>query len=401
MDMDARYFDQWARPIGAVLTAALLVACGGKDDERDTNNQLTISTSFTGPATSDTGDATGVMDTGGDKLDMGVADTGPVSDGTADTGEECAAVSEMAEVGLQPADILVVVDNSGSMQFEANAVQNNLNAFATQIFLANIDARVALISADSTDSEGICLPVPLGNGACPGDSNPLDYVHVAVGVGSTDGLQKILDHYAEWSVNFRPTAAKHIILVSDDDSDLSANAFHSAFEALDPSHIGYKFHAIASPEDEILACVAMTSCCLLSAALSQEYIDLVGITGGIFGNLCEQDFAPIFDLVSTQVISEATIACEFPIPEPPEGETFDPDKVNVAFDDGMGGTLEIGRVDSPADCPMVTDGWYYDDPADPTSIVLCDQTCGTIQGFAMASVQVQFGCATVDAPPVG
>jgi hypothetical protein len=267
--------------------------------------------------------------------------------------------------------------------------------------LANIDAHVVLISATNADEAGICLAQPLGSGACPDDTNLPGYLHIPDGVGSNDALQKILQHYATWAPQMRPTASKHIIVVTDDDSDLSANDFNTQFLALDASHAGYKFHAIASPEDPILACVAMTSCCPafipFSAALSQEYLDLTALTGGIFGNLCEQDFGPIFDEVSTAVVQGAALACEYPIPPPPDGMDFDPDAVNVEFDDGMGGILQIGRVDNPAACAGVSDGWYYDDPAMPTSIVLCPQTCDTIQGFASASVSIKFGCATIPA----
>jgi hypothetical protein len=379
-----------------------LTAC--PDDDRN-DQQGTFTTTLTtagtdggGSGTDSDPSATGTAE----KFDMGGADS--TADGTADTGEECASVSETANVGLQPADIIVVVDNSGSMDAEAGFVQTNMNVFSSQIFLANIDAHVVLISADSNSGAGICLAQPLGSGACPVDDKPPSYVHIADGVGSSNALQKILEHYPTWSQTMRPTAAKHIIVVTDDDSDLDSTSFDTMFKALDPSHAGYKFHAIASPEDPIIACLAQTTCCPalpLSAALSQEYIELTALTGGIFGNLCEQDFGPVFTQVSTAVVSGATLACEYPIPPPPEGEDFDPDKVNVEFDDGQGGTLSIGRVDSAADCPDVIDGWYYDDPATPTSIIVCDQTCNTIQGFSMASIDIQFGCATVDAPPVG
>ena len=382
------------------LGGALALGCGG-DDERN-GGQLPTTSLTAGSATSggsDTGEdsisATG-MDV--DKLDMG---GGADSSGDGTTGDECASVSEMANVGLQPADIIIVVDNSGSMQFEAGAVQANMNAFSSQIFLANIDARVILISRDNTSDTGICVAQPLGSGACPLDDNPPGYVHIADSVGSNDALDKILQHYDTYSQYLRPTAAKHILVVSDDNASMESTTFDQMFKALDPSLADYTFHAIASPENEVLACVQMTSCCLLAAALSQEYIELVNLTGGVFGNLCEQDFQPVFTELSQAVISGATLACEYDIPPPPEGEEFDPDKVNVNFDDGQGGTLEIGRVDSPADCPMVVDGRYYDDPANPTSIIVCPQTCDTIQGFAMAAVEIQFGCATVDAPPVG
>lgn len=380
--------------LAAVLAAGEL-ACGGPDDRPEATSvgSLTFNptTGPMGTGTTDGEDSTGYQP----KLDIGGADT------SIDTGNECAEVSDTAMVGVQPADIIVVVDNSGSMDLEAGFVQQNMNTFSSQIFLANIDAHVVLISATNDQDAGICLPQPLGSGACPDDTNLPGYLHIPDSVGSNDALQKILQHYDTWAPQMRPTASKHIIVVTDDDSDLSATDFNNQFLALDPSHAGYRFHAIASPEDPIVACVAQTSCCPaffpFSAALSEEYLELTALTGGIFGNLCTQDFGPIFNQVSTQVVSGAALACEYPIPPPPDGMDFDPDRVNVEFDDGMGGALEIGRVDNPAACAGVADGWYYDDPTAPTSIVLCPQTCDTIQGFASASVSIKFGCATIPA----
>lgn len=394
------------RAWGVALALAPMLACGGPEgrDELTTVGSVSFNPT-TGPLPMGTGDGSGATADGEDdtvdsgseppKLDIGSAETG------IDTGNECAEVGDTAMVGVQPADIIVVVDNSGSMDLEAAFVQQHMNMFSSQIFLANIDAHVVLISAPNTSDAGICLPQPLGSGACPDDTNLPGYLHIADGVGSNDALQKILDHFPTWAPQMRPTASKHIIVVSDDDSDLSATSFHNQFLALDPSHAGYRFHAIASPEDPVLACIAQTSCCPnffpFSAALSEEYIELAQLTGGIFGNLCLQNFGPIFDAVSTAVVSGAALACEYEIPPPPAGMDFDPDEVNVEFDDGMGGALQIGRVDDPSACAGVSDGWYYDVPAMPTRIVLCPQTCNTIQGFAQASVSIKFGCATVPA----
>ncbi len=375
------------------LALAPALACGSPD-ERDSGTTVSSVTfnPTTGPAATGTDD--GEDDTGA-KLDIAGTDT------NVDTGNECAEVTDTANVGAQPADIIVVVDNSGSMDLEAGFVQQNMNQFSSQIFLANIDAHVVLISADSNNDAGICLAQPLGSGSCPDDTNLPGYLHIVDGVGSNNALEKIIQHYATWAPQMRATASKHIIVVSDDDSDLSANNFDAMFLGLDPTHAGYTFHAIASPEDPANACFQGTSCCPnfvpYSAARSDQYLALVALTGGIFGNLCEQDFGPIFNQVSMAVVSGASLACEYTIPPPPDGEDFNPDQVNVEFDNGAGGTLSIGRVDDPGACAGVSDGWYYDDPMAPTTIVLCPQTCQTIQGFNNASVSIKFGCATIPA----
>lgn len=331
------------------------------------------------------------------KLDVLGGDADETSNPLDDSGE-CASVTESADVGLQPADIIVVVDNSGSMEFEANAVQQSMNALSSQIFLANIDAHVVLLSAYPSSSQGICVPVPLGSGGCPKDDTNLpSFLHLPVSIGSNDALQQILDNWDDYDDVLRSGAAKHIVVVSDDDSDLDAENFDAAFKGLSVDNADYVFHAIAAPQDPVTGCLLETSCCVISAAAGAEYQTLVTDTGGVWGNLCDQDFQPIFDALSTAVIAGATLACEYDIPPAPNGETFDPDEVNVEFDDGMGGLLEIGRVDSATDCAGVSNGWYYDNPDEPTRILVCSQTCDTLQGFSDASVGIKFGCATVPA----
>ncbi|MBC8067789.1 MAG: hypothetical protein IAG13_05590, partial [Deltaproteobacteria bacterium] len=249
------------------------------------------------------------------------------------------------------------------------------------------------------DATGVCIDPPLGSGGCPAtDNNPPGFTHINDAVDSNNALQKLIDHHADWAPVMRMTASKHIIIVTDDNSDLSSAEFQAAWAALDPSYVPYKVHAIAATQDPVTSCIDgnASGCCAISAAPGTVYQQLCTATMGVFGNLCDQEFQPIFDAVAQEVISGSAIACEFAIPEAPPGETFDPMEVNVQFDDGIG-TFEIGYVEGPAECGGVDDGWYYDDPANPTTILLCPQTCETIQGFEMAKIFIGFGCATIPA----
>jgi hypothetical protein len=93
-------------------------------------------------------------------------------------------------------------------------------------------------------------------------------------------------------------------------------------------------------------------------------------------------------------IQSTPVPCEWKIPTPPEGETFDTSKVNVDFATGANGKQRIGAVGSAADCAHVSGGWHYDDPGNPTKVLVCPQTCQVIQGATDARVDVLFGCAT-------
>jgi hypothetical protein len=184
----------------------------------------------------------------------------------------------------------------------------------------------------------------------------------------------------------REDAAKHVVIVTDDESDLDAVSFDNQFKALHPSYAEYKLHGIVSMQD-----------CDDAAAIGNVYIILGDLTDGLVSDLCLQNFQPVFDLLATEVIGGSVLACEWAIPEPPEGETLDPDEVNVEFDDGTGMVQTIGRVDDASQCAGVADGWYYDDPVAPTMIFACPQTCERMQDAMMASIHIQLGCATVPA----
>ncbi len=60
-------------------------------------------------------------------------------------------------------------------------------------------------------------------------------------------------------------------------------------------------------------------------------------------------------------IRRLTLACEYAIPAPPQGETFDENKVNVVYrpTTGTPQTLTYNQ-----DCTGGT-GWHYDDPKNP------------------------------------
>jgi hypothetical protein len=67
----------------------------------------------------------------------------------------------------------------------------------------------------------------------------------------------------------------------------------------------------------------------------------------------------------------------------------------VTYTPGTGGTPEtFPKVDNEAACGN-TDGWYYDNPAAPTKVVLCKASCDKAKGDSKAQVSVAFGCKTV------
>ncbi|MEZ4379839.1 MAG: VWA domain-containing protein [Nannocystaceae bacterium] len=389
------------------VTSASASNSGGSSTGDSDSGDASSGDSNSGDATSDSGDAsTGdASDATSDGSDSDAttttgSSTGDASsDGTdssgsdSDTEGSCAEVNVEAENKKQPADIIFVIDNSGSMNYEEGEVQDKMNDFSSQIIQSGIDAHVVLISSDS-----ICIAAPLGSGQCPADDKPPNYLHVNDSVGSNNALSKVLDHFADWKDMMRPDGAKHVVVVSDDNSDMGAAAFDSAFKALGPSYEDYQFHAIVGTWDvgDVFECASDPFCCATIADEGKVYKQLVSMTGGVLGPLCDggkQEFGPLVNTLSKEVVQEATIACEWDIPDP-MGMDIDFGKVNVDYLDGMGGVNVIPKVEGADACADLK-AWYYDDENMPTKIFACPALCELIQGDPEAQVDVKFGCESI------
>jgi len=109
-------------------------------------------------------------------------------------------------------------------------------------------------------------------------------------------------------------------------------------------------------------------------------------------------FLDALNLIRDTVTEVQTIAleCEWEIPDPPEGEEFNKDEVNVEFTPtGLDEDKQVfGRVDSENQCGGNL-GWYYDDLDNPTRIIACEQTCTTIQASETGKINILLGCGTI------
>jgi hypothetical protein len=86
---------------------------------------------------------------------------------------------------------------------------------------------------------------------------------------------------------------------------------------------------------------------------------------------------------------QGTLGCEYPIPSPSGGAKIDYSEVNVELTSG-GKETELMYS---ADCSN-TDGWHYDNPSAPTSIILCSGACTEAEDAASGSMDIVFGCKT-------
>lgn len=410
-----------ATVVAQVLWVALVLAACGDDPHR---------------IDSGSGDAAAEAGTDGG-LDGAPRDSRvPVDTAPPDADATCAARMVEAMVRRLPVDIIFLVDNSASMQPAIDAVTAGLNDFADVIDASGIDFRVIMLSLRSPTNPvmigggtryAVCIPEPLAGDAMCG--NGPRFFQSSIDVRSTQPLEQFLGTLGQtagyregesrggepWRDFLRPEATKTIVVVTDDNSRLSADDFEhfpggsNPFNSntLPPGILdaswgglfdGYLFHGLygwGSESDPTTPCRYPGG--TLPPSSGPTYTELVSRTGGVRAHICDgaSAWGPFFDAVATAVTDTARIDCEIPLPDPPEGMALDPTKVNVVIQ-GTGGDTELRKVPDLGSCgPM--GGWTYDDETMPTRVILCPSSCDLARERVSdgGTVLVQFGCETL------
>ncbi|MBW2462626.1 MAG: hypothetical protein JRH11_13335 [Deltaproteobacteria bacterium] len=398
---------------------------------------------------------TGAGDTGTPPMDSRPPpprDTGPQPDTSfLSPDAACASAIVEAEVERLPVDIIWMVDNSISMEPAITEVNTGLNDFAALIGASGIDYRVIMLSlrgegritVGGRSRFGVCIPMPLAGDASCGDG--ARFFQVEVDVHSTQPVEQFLGtlgqttgyvagdrHGSEpWRDLLRPEATKTIVVVTDDNSRTCAlpvgscnpsdppltgtsledfpggpNPFNSRelgpgvlTAAYAPLFDGYTFSALygwGSETDAGVPCTYPGGGTPPSPG--QTYSELVTRTGGVRAKICEGSaaWAPFLASVATDVTRTSRIECNVAIPAPPDGMTLDPNRVNVIVRAESGSTFLPRRMHAGACDEM--GGWYYDDPAMPTEVILCPTSCEMARealGPPDTGIDVQLGCASI------
>mgnify|MGYP002382155757 CR=1 FL=1 len=368
------------------------------------------------------GDPNGDGGTGGGG---GNGDGGLDLRGIIDRDAACASVRAEATLTKKPVDIIVVIDNSGSMTEEIGGVEKNINQnFATVLNQSGLDYRVILISKHGLSSSGqsICIAPPLsGNATCtPPPAKPTNgprFFHYDTEVASTDSLSLILSTYNTKDVNgfttkgwnewLRPGAIRFFLEVTDDNSALASATFETSLFKLLPANFGtaaarnYVFHTIAGLKENTPATtpwpstapLQTTKCTNGTGAVNtgSVYQELSRLTGGLRFPICEYaNFNGIFQELAKGVVAGATVACDFVVPAAPPGQQVDLDTVLVEYTPGgVGAVQSLGKVAGAATCAA---GKFY---ILNNRITLCPDTCKTVQADTKAKLQVLFSCSTI------
>jgi hypothetical protein len=348
----------------------------------------------------------------------------------------CATATATATVTRRPVDIIWVVDNSSSMREEIENVAGGLDAFARYIADRDLDYRVILLSLKCDTSGptiqcattrggsaryGVCVRGGISGGTRCEDGPR--FFHVDCDIKSTQPLEQVLGTlgqtmgYTEgtergsrpWRWLLRPEATKAFVFVTDDNARLGADRFeHFRGEGPPPwrnpvttSTSLFLPPGILEPEwgglfEGYKANAIYGYACPSGADPGATYTELVRRTGGVRADICAppSSWGALFESIATAVVESSRIDCELDIPEPSPGFMLSPNRLNVQITPRSGDPVRLGRAADAAACGTAL-GWYYDDPAAPTKVILCPSACERAQAAVDAggaSIEVQFGC---------
>ncbi len=337
----------------------------------------------------------GTTSTGGTVQDSGLPDVEFTYDGDVPEPDACASVT--AEAISPPVDIIWIIDQSCSMNAEITQVRSNINNnFATIIGGSGLDYRVIMF-AGSTGQYPVCVNAPLGGSSCGAD-NPPRFFHVNQHVERRDSLSLFQSRYtAQVLPHLRQAALKVFVEVTDDRSQVSSSAFQTWLTSATASGLlgtqaqpNYIFHSIVGVNTPLPPTAAVTnSKCSSAVNTGPQYQELSIASGGLRHPVCDSNYSTVFTNIANNVIQ--AVACELIIPTV-MGGVIDYNAVKVKYTPmGTGTPVFYNQVANQAACAG-GDGYYYDNPAAPTRVLLCPNSCSTVQADQAGKLELELGC---------
>jgi hypothetical protein len=361
----------------------------------------------------------------------------PPPNGPISIKDACVMNQAQAQLIKQAVDIIVLLDNSGSMEDEAAAVEGNINInFASVLASSDVDYRVILISrhrrgprdgGGGEASTSICVQAPLsGLSSCDAAPEPVfseRFYQYSTKIESDDSFDVALDTYEPpfddddredkfdnaaqgWSEWLRPGAKKVFLEVTDDDEDMAVASFVQQLQQLAPQHFGtdpahpsFVFHSIvglaekdpptaAWLPDEAITEQKCTGNDGDVTSAGETYQELSRLTGGLRFPLCQFDaYDVVFQRIAQDVVLTRNVACDFPIPPPPPGLELNLDNIAISYSSGSAGTTaQLGQAPSANACQ---DNAFY---IAGGRLNLCPGSCASIRSDPLAAVSVLFTC---------
>lgn len=370
-----------AMVLAAALTASGFAGCGSDADEPPGSN-LTGGAAGSGGVAGADGSATGgtgaiAVDAGSDAIDL-------------DAG--CGLIQKQAEA--TPLHLYVMMDKSSSMAGSKwDAAKAGLEAFVNDTASAGVHVGLGFFPRPA-DGTPLCDQTAYKTPKVAFGLLPQNAAAIVQGLAgeSPDGLSTptypalggaILAGIEIASNNPGHTAA--VLLVTDGVPQGPA-----------PSCGG------VDPEDTQAIATLAQNGATFSPPVLTYVIGLPGVDQSFANAVAQAGGTTSAILVSTanvqaefqQALAKVrgqALPCELEIPEEVKQGQVAYDKVNVLLTPGGKPTETVAQT---TDC-NTSPGWYYDDPQNPTKIILCPSVCDGIKSDFTAKVDILLGCQTL------
>jgi hypothetical protein len=378
--------------LGLVLTGA----CGFDPNGLGGGNRTPTGVTGTGAATG-IGPATGSGGSGG------VSTPGGRCSNWSDP-DRVACGGDLYQGQGLPLDIHVMFDVSGSMATMDDGVTMRIDAVRGALgqFLADPDSVGLRVGIGYFGTQ----PLSCACTSC----NPSDYATPAVALGELPGAAaKLTDSLAKQApTGETPTGAALRGACSYAGAAKQANPGRDVVvllvtdgipQAPLSSQMGGCNPTLADANAAATECrsgAASIRTYVLGVGPSLANLNQIAVAGGTgHAYLVESGGAgAVLDALNA-IRRDARIPCSLEIPKAPNGlSTVNLATVNVVYADASCKLTTFVNVKTAAGCDPQRGGWYYDDPARPTSIELCDASCAAV-GAPGGELRVSVGCSTI------
>jgi hypothetical protein len=409
------------------LAAALVAAC----DPGHKHEFATTSTSGAGGSTGASVFAT--SSSSGMGGDVGI-DGGPATSTGTSIGLDAGCAGTATKAEKLPLDIFIMLDQSGSMSAPVaiggtrwDAVTAALTSFVQQTFLTDVSVGLQYFGlppskvcppAIPCSSDSDCTP---GCGGCNG-ADPANNVLGTCGAYNLGDDSCDAADYAVPDVEIAPLPGVGPAIVASMSAHFPSTGtptsaalqgaidHASAWATAHPQHVTIVILATDGFPSECDTTIAHLKAIAAAGANGTPKIltFTIGVGDGLFAlnEIAEgggtvqayvvdnaQDTSHQF-LAALDEIRGSALGCTFKIPVPQVG-TPDYGAVNVQYTPSGGSPGLLPQVADEAHCPATGDAWHYDNPTNPSTIVLCKKTCTKVSNDGLAEIDVVLGCATI------